>query len=85
MPTFKPEHLDIDVDEFLSYCSSSEIEEIIDTLIKDGQINKNARIGIGPYSTSEAEFQEALNKLHGKWNMITQIEEHAIIKTSSRF
>lgn len=85
MPTFYAEDIDIDVDEFLSSCSSDEIEEIIEALIEDGYISKQHREKYASLSATESEFEEALNKLHGKWNMLTQEEEQAILKIASRF
>lgn len=38
MPTFYSEDIDIDVDDFLSQCDSSEIEELIDALEEDGHL-----------------------------------------------
>lgn len=38
MPTFYAEDIDVDPDEFVSSCSSSEIEELIDALVEDGHI-----------------------------------------------
>jgi len=38
MPYFTPDDLDIDVDDFLSSCSSSEIQQVIDYLIEDGHL-----------------------------------------------
>lgn len=85
MPTFYAEDVDIDVDEFLSSCSSDEIEEIIEALIEDGHISEQHREKYTLLSATESQFEEALNKLHNKWNMLTQEEEQAILKIASRF
>jgi hypothetical protein len=86
MPTFYSEDVDIDPSEFLSACSSREKEELIDELIEDGYISKTCRVNVSyNYSVSESLFEEALQKLHGKWNMLTKEEEEAIIKIANRF
>jgi len=36
-------------------------------------------------SVSESQFEDALNKLHGKWNRLSQEEEETIINISKRF
>ena len=36
-------------------------------------------------SVSESQFEDALNKLHGKWNRLSQEEEDTIINISKRF
>lgn len=38
MPTFHSDDLDIDVDDFISGCNSSEIKELIETLEEDGHL-----------------------------------------------
>lgn len=85
MPTFYAEDIDVDVDEFLSCCSSDEIEELIEALIEDGHISKQHREKYTLLSATESQFEEALNKLHSKWNMLTQEEEQAILKIANRF
>lgn len=36
-------------------------------------------------SVSESQFEDALNKLHDKWNRLSQEEEETIINISKRF
>ena len=87
MPTFYAEDIDIDPEEFLSSCNTSEKEELIKALIEDGYLKKDCREGFEDqkYSVSEAFYQEALNKLHGKWNMLTKEEEETILNIAKRF
>lgn len=89
MPTFYTEELDIDADEFLSACKDRDKEEIIDILIEEQYLKKDCRLNNQSkqynYSIVEAQFEEALNKLSGKWNMLTSEEEQLIIKLASRF
>lgn len=78
----------IDVDEFVSSCSSSEIKELIKVLVDDGHlppsVNQTAPIGRG-VGVAESMYEEALDKLHGNWNMLSSDEEELIIKISKRF
>lgn len=88
MPTFYPEVEDIDVDpeEFLSACDTRETEKLIDLLIEGGYLKNNCRPAYDElYSVPESMYQEALDKLNGKWNMLTKEEEELILKIASRF
>jgi hypothetical protein len=87
MPTFYAEDIDIDADEFLSYCNDRDREELIDALIKGGYLKKDCKEDFKDYnySVSEAHFVEAVDKLKNKWNMLTQEEEELIIKIANRF
>ena len=79
--------LDIDVDEFLDACDTPEKEELIKALIEDGYLKKDCRETFedSKYSVSEAFYQDALKKLHGKWNMLTKEEEETILNIAKRF
>lgn len=85
MPYFEQE---IDVSEFLYECRSREIKEIIESLIDAGHLPESVR-GISNSSpqvgAAECEFEDALYKLHGKWNVLSAEEEQTIINLSKRF
>jgi len=90
MPEFFYEgYTDVLVHEFLSNCDSSDITDIIDTLITDGHIKSNQRLskasGSNGLSAPEQIFEEALDKLHGKWNMLSKDEEEMIMALAKRF
>lgn len=89
MPKFYQQsetYIDVDVDEYLSNCNTKETEELIDALIEDGYLKKDCRVNdYEVYSPSESFYQEALEKLNSKWNMLTQEEEELIIKIANRF
>jgi hypothetical protein len=77
---------DIDIDDFLSACSSSEIKELINALIDDGHIPKSIlEFKSSNVSISESEFEDALGKLHGKYHRLSKEEEEAIMRISKRF
>lgn len=88
MPYFTPDDLDIDVDDFLSSCSSREIEQVIDYLIEDGRITperKFSQLRERGLSVGESFYVEAIENLAHKYHMLTKEEEELIIKLSKRF
>jgi hypothetical protein len=78
--------VDLEVNDFLDECNSSEIEEIIDYLIETGHINKSA---VNDYytdqSVTEIEFEDALKKLQGNWNRLSSDDEATILKIANQF
>lgn len=86
MPYFEYDgSVDVDVDDFLSSCDSSDIEEIIDALVEDGHIKPSQIIHEPDMSAPEQLFEEALDKLHGKWNRLTKEEEQIIMLLANKF
>lgn len=78
--------VEIDVDEFIDNCSASEIEDLIDALIDMGELKDYSRSKSKyAFHISEAEFEEALQKLSGKWNQLSSIEEQSILSIAKRF
>ena len=55
--------VDIDVDDFLSECSSREIKELINALIEDGHLKRHPLIPDYEDKLGKTE-EEFLNKLH---------------------
>jgi len=75
----------VEVDDFLDDCSPSDKEEIISHLVEDGLIPEMFR-GYGNIRcTSEIDFEDALAKLHGKWNMLSIEEEMRILNLAKKF
>lgn len=85
MPTFYADDIDIDVDEFLNRCSGREVEELVDALVEDGYVKRIDSSSDHLMSVPEKEFEEALNKLHGKYQSLTKEEEDLIKSISKRF
>lgn len=90
MPTFTQEvEVHIDVEEFIDSCSQYNKDWLIKLLIEDGLIKSDSRINESSkqynYSIAEADFEQALDKLKGKYNMLTSEEEQIVIKLASRF
>lgn len=85
MPRFYvDESIDLDVEEFLDKCSLDEIEEVIEWL-KEGSFTLDKNIDLTQMSGVEVIYEEALTKLHGKWNRLTKEEEDFILKLGSKF
>ena len=84
MPTFYADDLDIDVDDFLSSCSTKEIKEVIDWLQEDGQLDYGFNI-TGRESINERMFLESLFKIKDNWMNLSKEEEDIILNISKRF
>ena len=79
--------LDIDVDDFLSECSSKEIKELINALIEDGHLNKNPLV-LDPKAKLSAAEEEYINKLHvisSKYYSMTDEELEMIDKLYNKY
>ena len=88
MPTFSEEvtvRITIDPEDYLEGCNEYCKHRLIDGLIEEGYINKNAREEEPNYSIAEAQYEESLAKLRGKWNSLTSEEEGIIIELAKRF
>lgn len=86
MPTFSSDEFDIDAEEFVTSCSSSEIKELIQYLIEEEYIKPGSVQDYDtPFSIPEREFEDALNKLHGKYTTLSSEEENIIKSIAKRF
>lgn len=76
-----------EINEFIENCDEYDINEIIKLLVSLGFIKYNAMIdrNNGPRGFDENLYENALVKLHGKWNRISKKEEEQIIKIANRF
>jgi ribosomal protein S8 len=84
MPEFYVEDIDIDPDEFVSSCSSEEVQELIDILVEDGYINKKDVISTEK-SILDEEWDEVIGKLEGRGRLhLTNEEEEIIRKIANR-
>jgi hypothetical protein len=79
MPTFYSDEIEIDPDDFLSACTSYEIEELIKALIEDGHINDPYVKRKDNISITEESFSECLDKLSTNYLQLT-LEEEEIIR-----
>lgn len=85
MPSFTPEDLDISPSEFVQACSKREREKLIEYLSTNGFIELCDKTPSTRISAPESIFEESLNALHDKWNMLSSEEEEIIMKIASRF
>lgn len=86
MPTFPLDEFDIDAEEFVTSCTSSEIKELLRYLIKEDYIKPDSILDYGTFfSIPEQEFEDALNKLHGKYATLSKEEEEIIKAIAKRF
>lgn len=84
MPTFYTEDLDIEVDEFLDDCSSSEIQEVIQWLKDSDYLPQNVATSESQQSFQDAEFDEALMNLVGKRFKLSLEDEKSIMTISNK-
>jgi len=79
MPTFYAEDIDIDADEFISSCSSDEVQELIDILVEEGYVNRKDVVSTQKNLLDE-EWDEVIGKLKGNGRLHLTNEEEEIIK-----
>jgi hypothetical protein len=79
MPEYTAE-IEINPDEFLSDCSSSEIKEIIEALIEDGHIQPHQVIvdGQGTRNYLDEEWDNICEKIRKSRLVMTQSDEDTI-------
>lgn len=78
--------VDVDIDDVLWSMNDREKQKLVDDLYEDGFTPKELEKKLDPpFHAAEFEFDKALSKLKGKWNMLTSEEEQIIIKISKRF
>jgi hypothetical protein len=86
MPILKFDN-EVNVKNFVEKCSSEEIHELIHYLIDRGDLIKD-NVSINEYivmSDEEQNYENALEKLHGKWNMVSKLDMSIIIELSKKF
>lgn len=91
MPTFYVDDIDIEPYEYVNQCSYSDIKELITELVDAGHLPPSIKNMISKkdkekpgFHASEAIYEEAIDKLHGKYTNLTQEEEETILKIASR-
>ena len=84
MPTFYTEDLDIEVDDFLDDCSSSEIQEVIQWLKDSDYLPQNVATPESQQSFQDEEFDGALMNLVGKRFKLSTVDENSIMNISNK-
>lgn len=75
----------VDADEFVDACSAEDIRELIISLVKGKHIPQSAlSLNYNDCYPTERDFEEALDRLHGKCYQLTKEEEETILKISKR-
>ena len=88
MPTFYQEaEVDVDVSDFVSECSTSELKELIEILIDDGHLKKVGseilKTGESPTGFNEQEFNDAISKIQDSYIQM-DLEDIETIKRISK-
>jgi len=78
MPYFETE-LEVDVDDFLSSCTKSEIKELIEALQEDGWLIKEKVTKEESMSVMDEEWLTVIQKLH-TLRLRLSVEEEQTIK-----
>jgi hypothetical protein len=75
------DYMDVDVNDFLDSCSSSERKQLKRLLSSD----RLSIINDFSISVPETIFEEHLGSIHGTWNRLTSEEEGQIMNIAKKF
>ena len=77
MPYFEtnPDEIEVDIDDFLSACSDSEIKELVQALKDDGHLDE------GDFDN---DFDIAIRKLSGNSWRLSKEDEETILKIANK-
>lgn len=77
MPYFEtnPDEIEVDVDDFLSACSDSEIKELVQALKDDGHLDEGEL---------DNDFDIAIRKLAGNSWRLSKEDEETILKIANK-
>lgn len=84
MPDFYVDDVSIDPDEFVSACNSRDLNELVDELVDRGLVIRKA-VETEARGYDEQVYEEAVEKLFGRWNMLTHAESEFITNLAKRF
>jgi hypothetical protein len=78
--------VDVDINDVLWSMGDRDKQKLVDELYDEGFTPKELEKKLDPPThAAESIFNEALDKIKGKWNMLTEEEETIIINISKRF
>lgn len=78
--------IDVDMDDILWDLSDRDKQKLVDDLYDDGFTPKEIKKKENPpVGAAESLFNDSLEKLRGKWNMLTELEEQTINNIAKRF
>jgi hypothetical protein len=77
MPYFEtnPDEIEVDIDDFLSACSDSEIKELVQALKDDGHLDEG---------DLDNDFDIAIRKLSGNSWRLSKEDEETILKIANK-
>ena len=77
MPYFEtnPDEIEVDIDDFLSACSDSEIKELVQALKDDGYLDEG---------DLDNDFDIAIRKLSGNSWRLSKEDEETILKIANK-
>ena len=85
-------NIDIEIDDFLWSCSKYDIKELINALVKDGNLPKEVLNPQGEVKETitfngrgETEFSEKLDKLKEKYYSISNEDEEVLNKIFQKY
>jgi hypothetical protein len=93
MPTFYVDNIDIEPYEYVKECSysDSDIKELIKELVDAGHLPPSVKNMISKknkekpgFHPSESIYEEAIDKLHGKYTSLSQEDEETILKIANK-
>lgn len=76
--------VDVDIDEFLEVCTSSEIREVIEWLRDNAELINDDVVNDSNQSAKDEIFNEAVLKLVGNRFKLTVEQEEAIMNISKQ-
>jgi hypothetical protein len=78
--------VDVDINDVLWSMGDRDKQKLVDELYDEGFTPEELEKKLDPPThAAESIFNEALDKIKGKWNMLTEEEEQIIINISKRF
>jgi hypothetical protein len=78
--------VDVDINDVLWSMGDRDKQKLVDELYDEGFTPEELEKKLDPPThAAESIFNEALDKIKGKWNMLTEEEETIIINISKRF
>lgn len=75
--------VDVDIDEFLEVCTSSEIREVIEWLRHNGELTDDDIVNDSNQNANDEIFNEAVLKLVGNRFKLTVEQEEAIMNIAN--
>lgn len=90
MPYFQTDaEIEVDVDDFISSCSQSEIAGLIDCLIDEGYLPQSFRASTNPKinpngTLASNEFDESVSKLFGNFWRLSNEDAEIINKIADK-